>query len=47
MIEPHSILRYTAPKTELATTCTHDLLCDSVTHYEVDSELVIVDGPEL
>ena len=49
MIEPRffTALRYMAPQAEIAATCTYELLCDSITHYEVDSELVIVDGPEL
>lgn len=49
MTEPFSFsaLRYSAPQVEVAATCPSGLICDSATHYEVDSELVIVDGPEL
>ena len=49
MIEPFpsTAFRYKTPHAELVPVCTSSLLCDSAVHYEADSELVIVDGPEL
>lgn len=39
--------RYAAPQAEAVSVCTAALLCDSDEHYEADSELVIINGPEL